>query len=142
MRARPATGLLVVDHDRLVERVLPAEHTLGLLHIELADMSPPMGTDGWRLNAFTRPNGNLHGAWRFMCFWSLFCSYCPGVGVRLARGELRAMALPDPTALAADTGRPGNLPALLQPQLVTLMVYALDLGLVEEDRASRAGVYA
>ena len=62
--------------------------------------------------------------------------------MRLARGELRAMALPDPTALAADTGRPGNLPALLQPQLVTLMVYALDLGLVEEDRASRAGVYA
>ena len=30
-------GLLVVDYGRLVERVLPAEHTLGLVRIELAD---------------------------------------------------------------------------------------------------------
>jgi hypothetical protein len=63
--------------------------------------------------------------------------------VRLARGELRAMASPDPTALTADTRRPGNLRALIvQPQFVTLMVLALDLVLVAEDLAARAGVYA
>ena len=51
-------GLLTVDHGRLVERVLPVEHTLGLVRIDLADpflsavvvaesdMSPPSGTDG------------------------------------------------------------------------------------------------
>jgi hypothetical protein len=32
-------GLLVVDHGPLVELVLPAEHTLGLVRIELADPS-------------------------------------------------------------------------------------------------------
>ena len=77
-----------------------------------------------------------------MCFWSLFCSYCPGVDSEPRPGRAAGDGRPTRRRSPADTVSRATHALILQPQFVMLMVYALDLVLVAEHLAVRAGVYA